>query len=161
MSAAGETREAVVVRGADELRALVDRELGPSARRVLDQAMVDAFATLSGDRNWIHVDPARAARESPWGTTIVHGDLLVAVSGGLRGELLRLEGFEMALNRGWRSVELEGHVSTGEAVEATVTPVALTPVTGDWLELTERVTLRTQGRSVLTGESVTWLLPDP
>ena len=62
------------------LRRHVSAEFGPwSEGLVVTQAMIDEFAELSGDRQWIHVDVERARRESPFGTTIAHGFLTLAL----------------------------------------------------------------------------------
>jgi acyl dehydratase len=72
----------------DQLRARVGTVLGPTAWRRIDQADIDTFARLSGDRQWIHTDVERARRESPYGTTIAHGNLTLALIDGFRDELL-------------------------------------------------------------------------
>lgn len=63
----------------DTLPAFVGRELGVSDWLQIDQRCIDAFAECTGDRQWIHVDPERAARESPFGGTVAHGYLLVSL----------------------------------------------------------------------------------
>ncbi|HTQ01636.1 MAG TPA: MaoC/PaaZ C-terminal domain-containing protein [Casimicrobiaceae bacterium] len=59
----------------------VGRQLGVSQWRCLDQQRIDEFADCTGDRQWIHVDPARAARESPFGGTVAHGYLTLSTVG--------------------------------------------------------------------------------
>ena len=68
------------------MKAMVGKEVGPSEWRAIAQADIDAFAELSGDHQWIHVDPERAKTESPYGTTIAHGNLPLATVDGFRGE---------------------------------------------------------------------------
>ena len=82
--------------------ALVGEEVGPSAWRTVTQADIDAFAELSGDHQWIHVDPERAAADSPYGTTIAHGNLTLAMVDGFRGELIASSGFALGVNYGWK-----------------------------------------------------------
>lgn len=73
------------VRDLDTLRGMVSEEFGPwSAALLITQDMVDRFAELTGDRQWIHVDVERARRESPFGGTIVHGFLLLSLMPSLR-----------------------------------------------------------------------------
>ena len=55
-----------------DLKDLVGVELGPTEWHVVDQAAIDGFADLTGDHQWIHVDPERA-KDSPFGSTIAHG----------------------------------------------------------------------------------------
>lgn len=64
------------------LRALVGQEVGVSHWVRVDQPMIDAFATLTGDRQFIHVDPVRAAAEAPFGGTVAHGFLSVSLLSG-------------------------------------------------------------------------------
>jgi acyl dehydratase len=72
----------------EELQATVGTTVGPSAWREISQEMVDTFAQLSGDHQWIHVDRERARTESPYGTTIAHGNLTLATIDGFRDELV-------------------------------------------------------------------------
>ena len=65
----------------------VGRELGVSDWVVVDQARIDAFAACTGDRQWIHVDPERAKRESPFGGTIAHGYLTLSLLAALAIEI--------------------------------------------------------------------------
>jgi acyl dehydratase len=65
-----------------DLPSLAGRALAPSDWIVIDQARVDAFAACTGDHQLIHVDPARAARETPFGGTVAHGFLLLSLVGG-------------------------------------------------------------------------------
>jgi acyl dehydratase len=61
--------------GLEELKALQGQEVGPSEWRTITQEDINEFAKLSGDDQWIHVDVERAKTESPFGTTIAHGNL--------------------------------------------------------------------------------------
>jgi acyl dehydratase len=65
-----------------DLPALAGRSLAPSDWIDIDQARVDAFAAITGDAQFIHVDPTRAARETPFGGTVAHGFLLLSLVGG-------------------------------------------------------------------------------
>ncbi len=87
--------------GIDGLRDLIGAPVGPSEWREVTQPMIDAFADLSGDHQWIHVDPERASSESPFGTTIAHGNLTLSMIDGLRFGLIEATGFKLAVNYGW------------------------------------------------------------
>ena len=65
-------------------------DLGFSAWHVVDQARIDAFANATGDHQWIHVDPERAERESPFGGTIAHGYLTIALAPALLPEIVEV-----------------------------------------------------------------------
>ena len=70
----------------------------------MTQADIDKFAEVSRDDQWIHVDVERAQRESPFGTTVAHGNLTLSLIDGLRGKLIRQEGVTMGINYGWNKV---------------------------------------------------------
>lgn len=82
-----------VIRSYEDLASIVGEDLGSSDWIRIDQDQVDLFGTAVKDLQWIHCDPERAARESPFGQTIVHGMLLLALLGNLRTQLdgMRLE----------------------------------------------------------------------
>src|SRR5262249_43567727 len=66
------------VHGIEDVRALKDQVIGPSGWREVSQEMINQFADLTGDHQWIHVDVDRAKLESPFGTTIAHGNLTLS-----------------------------------------------------------------------------------
>ena len=102
-----------VVRGIEDLRALKDQVVGPSQWREVTQEMIDQFADLSGDHQWIHVDVERAKVESPFGTTVAHGNLTLSLIDGLRGDLNDWSGFKLAVNYGWNKVRFPAPVVSG------------------------------------------------
>ncbi len=71
----------------EKLRSRVGDEIGVSEWKLIDQARIDAHAETTGDRDWLHNDPERARRESPFGKTIAQGTLLVAMLSGFLEEL--------------------------------------------------------------------------
>ena len=83
----------------EELVERAETELGVSDYVTIDQETVDEFAEVTGDRQWIHCDPARAA-ESPFGGTIAHGYLTLALAPMLLDQVLPLGGYAMAVNYG-------------------------------------------------------------
>ncbi len=93
----------------------VGETLGPSAWLTVDQATIDKFADATGDHQWIHVDPARAKRELPWGKTIAHGYLTLSLIPRLMRDLLEIR-FRQALNYGSNKVRYTGMVPSGSRV---------------------------------------------
>jgi acyl dehydratase len=87
----------------------VGQELGPSRTLVIDQAMIDAFGTITGDQHWIHTDVERAKRELPWRAPIAHGYLMLALITGLMGDLIEIR-FRRALNYGLNRVRFTSAV---------------------------------------------------
>ena len=78
----------------DELLGAVGRHLGYSQWVSVDQTRIDMFAEATGDHQWIHVDP-EAAAAGPFGTTIAHGYLTLALTNLLLPEIVRVEGISM------------------------------------------------------------------
>ncbi|HUF01957.1 MAG TPA: MaoC family dehydratase [Gaiellaceae bacterium] len=93
---------------------LVGRELGPSAWIEVGQERIDAFARATDDHQWIHVDAARAA-DGPFGTTIAHGFLTLALCVPMLYELLPPSG-RMAVNYGVNRVRFPAAVPSGRRV---------------------------------------------
>jgi acyl dehydratase len=105
------------VDGLDALRALVGQELGTGEWETVDQARIDAFADVTGDHQWIHVDPERAA-DGPYGTTIAHGYLTVSLLPLLLKSAYRVTGPRAAINYGSDRVRLPAPVPAGSRIRA-------------------------------------------
>ncbi|MFM0508067.1 MaoC family dehydratase [Paraburkholderia sp. RL17-373-BIF-A] len=104
----------------------VGRELGVSDWVTVDQARIDAFAQCTGDRQWIHVDVARAKRESPFGGTIAHGYLTLSLLAALAIEIgLIPEDASAGLNYGLDKVRFMTPVKAGARVRNRVTLVSV------------------------------------
>jgi acyl dehydratase len=90
--------------------------LGPTDWVLVSQERIDAFAEVTGDTQWIHVDPQRAGRESPWKTTIAHGYLTLSLVPHLLGRILWIEGVGSAVNTGLDRLRLSAPVPSGSRV---------------------------------------------
>ena len=98
----------------DQLRGSVGKELGVSPWHEITQSQIDQFAEVSGDRQWIHVDPERARRESPYGTTIAHGFLTVSMLSMFINEAIAIEGdAKLRVNYGFNRLRFTGAVPAG------------------------------------------------
>lgn len=120
---------------------------GPSAWRTVEQKHIDAFAELTGDRQWIHVDVDRARRESPWGTTIAHGNLTLSLIDGFRDELLPTPGpGTIGVNLGYERVRFPHPVRAGARVRARAETLSAEPPSPDgWSRLIQRFTVELEG----------------
>lgn len=98
-----------------ELAAVVGREFEPGRWLAVTQDEINRFVELTGDRNWIHTDAARAARERPTGKTIVPGQLLLALVPMLLQEIYAVTGCEQGLVVAIRKVGFRRPVHTGDA----------------------------------------------
>src|ERR1044072_195057 len=125
----------ITVNGLDELRALVGETIGPSDWREVTQELIDRFAEVSGDHQWIHVDAERAARESPFGTTIAHGNLTLSLIDGFPPSLVESTGCKLGVNYGWNKVRFPAPVPVGSRVRASMETVGVDDVGGGWDQL--------------------------
>ncbi len=106
----------------DELRAAIGTEIGLSEWRLVSQDMINEFADATDDHQFIHVDPARAAAETPFGGTIAHGFLTLSLLSTLAYEALPgLVGATMGINYGFDKVRFLTPVKTGSRVRARFT----------------------------------------
>lgn len=103
------------VASAIELAAVVGRDLAPGQWLAVTQDEIDRFVALTGDRNWIHTDVARAARELPGAKTIVPGQLLVALVPGLLQDTYQVTGSEQGQAATIRNVRFRLAVHPGDA----------------------------------------------
>jgi acyl dehydratase len=134
----------IVLEGPDEVRAAAGTHLGHSAWLTIDQDRIDRFADATGDDQWIHVDPERAARQSPYGATIAHGYLTQSLTNALIPQVLEVRGFAMGLNYGTDKVRFPAPVPVGSRVRAGVELLEVSDVPGG-LQLRQRVTVEIDG----------------
>jgi acyl dehydratase len=114
---------------AADLRALVGSVLGPTRWYAVDQPRVDEFAETTEDRQWIHVDPQRAAA-SPLGGTIVHGLFTLSLGPRLLEELISFDGFAHSLNYGYGRVRFPAPFPVGARVRMRLSIDAVDEVPG-------------------------------
>jgi len=134
-----------VANGIDEVGALKGQLVGPSRWREVTQQMINQFAELSGDDQWIHVDVERAKTESPFGTTIAHGNLTLSLIDGLRRDLAEWSGFRLGVNYGWNKVRFPAPVVSGARVRCYLELVEISEIGGGWYQLVTRFTVEAEG----------------
>jgi acyl dehydratase len=149
-----------VAHGIEGLRALKDQVVGPSQWREVTQEMVNQFADLTGDHQWIHVDVERAKVESPFGTTIAHGNLTLSLIDGLRRDLNEWSGFSLGVNYGWNKVRFPAPVPVGSRLRCYAQIVEVADVGGGWHQVVTRFTVEVEGgeKPVCVADSVGRLL---
>jgi acyl dehydratase len=101
-----------VANGLDDLRKLAGADLGAGDWREITQQQIDTFADATDDHQWIHVDPERA-KSGPFGGTIAHGYLTLALIIPMWTEMLRIDGIGMAVNYGLNRVRFPAPVPSG------------------------------------------------
>jgi acyl dehydratase len=108
----------IVIPGVDRLKEWVGKEVAVSDWVEVSQEHIDAFAGATGDDQWIHVDRARAASESPYGGTVAHGFLTLSLLPYLIREAVDIQGARMGINYGLNRVRFTGPVPAGSRVRA-------------------------------------------
>lgn len=151
---------AVEVSGVEGMRELVGKEIGPSGWRTVTQDDIDTFARLSGDDQWIHIDVERAKSESPFGTTIAHGNLTLSLVDGFRKELIAAAGFALGVNYGWNKIRFPSPVPVDSKVGAKAEVVSFDELGDGWYQAVTRFTLEVEGatKPCFVGDSVTRVL---
>jgi acyl dehydratase len=135
----------LTVNGIDELRELVGKTIGPSDWREINQELIDQFAEVSGDDQWIHVDPERAKEESPFGGTVAHGNLTLSLIDGFRKDVLQSGGFKLGVNYGWNKVRFPAPVPSGAKARASVEVLTVDDVGDGWWQVTQKWTVEVEG----------------
>ena len=146
----------LTITGIDELRELVGKPIGPSDWIEVTQSDIDKFAEVSRDDQWIHVDVERAERESPFGTTVAHGNLTLSLIDGFRRQLIRQEGVTLGINYGWNKVRFPAPVLAGAKVRATAEVQSVEELGDGWWHVVTKFTLESEGgdKPVCVAESV-------
>ncbi len=117
------------VNSIEELTKLVGTHLGYSDYRKVTQEEVNLFADATGDHQWIHVDPERAAT-GPFGHTIAHGYLTLSLIPVLLGGVIKVDGVAMGVNYGANKVRFTSPVPVGSEVRAGATLVSVDDIAG-------------------------------
>ena len=130
-----------------DVRTLGDRvgqEIAVSDWLAVTQARINQFADATGDHQWIHVDPVRAASELPSKTTIAHGFLTLSLLSTLIRESIAFTGLRMAINYGLNRVRFVSPVPSGSRIRALITLQSIDAVTGGF-QVTWQVTVEREG----------------
>ncbi|WP_107766975.1 MaoC family dehydratase [Nocardioides terrigena] len=148
-----------VIATAEELNGLLGQQLGVTDWLTVDQERVDGFAKVTDDHQWIHVDTERA-KQSPFGGTIAHGFLTLALTVPLGAELYELGFGSSGLNYGLNKVRFPAPVPVGSRIRAQVTLDEIRE-TGAGLQLTTTYTIEIEGkeRPACVAERLTLVTP--
>ncbi|MBV6759049.1 MaoC family dehydratase [Rhodococcus opacus] len=126
-------------RGIAELEQAVGTHVGYSDWHVITQQQIDTFAEATGDHQWIHVDPDKAA-EGPFGATIAHGYLTMSLVPMLVAQIATIEGLSMVVNYGANKLRFPSPVPVGSKLRASAELVSLESGAGGY-HLVQRVTV--------------------
>ena len=128
-------------------RAFAGQELGPSEWVTVDQSRIDAFAAVTGDRQWIHIDVARARADSPWGSTVAHGYLTLALVPVLLAEVLEIGGVTSVVNTGLDKLRLSAPVLAGARIRLRARIESVRPIPREGVRIQFAVRLEVEGSS--------------
>jgi acyl dehydratase len=144
-----------VFHSAEEIKAAVGEELGVGEWHAIPQSQIDLFAEATGDHQWIHVDPARAA-DGPFGATIAHGFLTLSLLAPYMKESYRIEGAKMAVNYGLNKVRFMSPVRVDSRIRVRVTLAAAEDV-GNAVQSTWQSVVELEGvdKPACVAESIT------
>ena len=134
----------LVLKNPQALQEFVGKEIGVTEWFLVTQERIEQFAEATEDRQWIHVDPARAGRESPYGATIAHGFLTLSLISHLAHEVMRIEGVRLAVNYGLNRVRFPAAVRAESRIRARVGLLALKQI-ADSLEAIFSVAVEIEG----------------
>lgn len=148
----------------EEAMQAVGTEIGVSPWRVVSQEMIDKFADATDDHQFIHVDPERAAAETPFGGTIAHGFLSLSLLSTLAYETVRpIRGAGMGVNYGFDTVRFPAPVKSGSRVRARFVLAELTARPSGWIHVNYDVTIEIEGskKPALTARWLTLAVVEP
>jgi acyl dehydratase len=139
----------------EELRTKAGEEIGVSEWHDVTQDAIDAFAAVTGDNQWIHIDPQRAT-QTPFGGTIAHGYYTLSLHPRFSAQLISFEGFEFAVNYGLNRVRFPAPLPVGNRVRMRMVLVGVEDVLGG-AQITLKLTFEGEGalKPVCVAESLT------
>lgn len=127
---------------------LVGKEIGLSAWHTVDQKRIDTFADVTEDHQFIHIDPERAARETPFGSTIAHGFLTVSLLSVFSYEALpKIDGVTMGVNYGFDKLRFISPVRAGARVRGRFTLTEAKMRSANELQSRTSVTVEIEGET--------------
>ena len=135
----------ITIENPEALKQWVGKEIAVSDWLQVTQDRIDRFADATGDHQWIHVDPARAARESPFGSTIAHGYLTLSLLPHMMMETLDVQGGRMSINYGLNRVRFSAPVRSGDRIRTRFTLAALEDIPGG-IQLTWHALIEIEGQ---------------
>ena len=135
-----------ITQGITGLKEYVGQEIGVSDWLVITQERIDAFAQATNDHQWIHTNPEKARAELPYGNTIAHGFLTLALAPHFVQEIYRIEGIRMAINYGLNSVRFTSPVVTGSLLRMRARLVQAEDMAGG-CKATTRVSFEVEGKN--------------
>ncbi len=147
----------------EDLRQKIGSEIYTSDWITVDQQTIDAFAAATGDHQWIHTDPERARRDSPYGTTIAHGYLIVSLYPQMRRRVINgvpaYPGVKSSLNYGLNKLRFPNPVRAGARVRGHTELISVKKIRNH-IQMIEKLTVEIDGeeKPACIAEAIVWLV---
>ncbi|MFQ3297041.1 MAG: acyl dehydratase [Polaribacter sp.] len=119
-----------------DFKSIIGKELPVGNWYAVTQEMITDFANATLDKQWIHVDEARAARESPFKSTIAHGFMSVSMISKLLEEVFTIKSLKMGLNYGLNKVRFPNPVPVKSQLRMRATVIAIEPLANNGVKVT-------------------------
>lgn len=129
---------------AESVKAAVGKHLGYSEWLEISQERINQFAEATGDHQWIHVDPERA-KSGPFGATIAHGYLTLALTSLFMPQLIKVENAKMGINYGTNKVRFPAPVKVGSKIRGAGEIIAVDDVKGG-VQVTIKISVEVEGQ---------------
>lgn len=145
----------------EELSKHLGSKLASSPWIKIDQARINAFAEVTEDKQWIHLDPVRAEQESPYKNTIAHGFLVLSLIPTLSQQSYRISGFSSVINYGLNSVRFITPVVSGSRIRAHFTPKSIIEKDAGRIQVISTVSIEIEGqpKPACVAETMMLLMP--
>jgi acyl dehydratase len=138
-----------------DVRAMIGTAIGPTEWHEVTQDAIDRFADVTGDHQWIHVDPQRAAR-GPFGTTVAHGLYSLSLVPAMAAALMDHSGFAHSLNYGYNRIRFPAPVPVGSRLRLRLTIVSVDEVSSGSIQICSSHAMEREGseKPVLVTEAL-------
>jgi len=133
-----------IIEDLEELKTMVGQEIGVSEWIAITQERINTFADATGDHQWIHVDPERAKKESPYGGPIAHGYLTMSLAPNLLGKVMEIKKKRMGVNYGLNKVRFPAPVPEGAKLRMKADLAELEEIKGG-VQVVIRMTFEIEG----------------
>ena len=147
----------------EDLKLRVGKEIYTSDWITVDQDRIDAFAAATDDHQWIHTDPARAAKDSPYGATIAHGYLIISLYPQMRRNVAdgvpTFPGVKSSINYGLNKLRFPNAVRAGTRVRGHTELVHVKKIRNA-IQMIEKLTveIEDEGKPACVAEAIVWLV---
>ena len=132
----------------DEIMGMKGQPIGTSDWHAVTQEEINKFADATHDHQWIHVDPERAKKESPFGGPIAHGYYTLSLAPGLMDQIVAVKGIRMGVNYGLNKLRYPGPVRIGKRVRLAASLLDVEPIAnGAGAQVTVGMTFEVEGES--------------